>query len=903
MDLQKYISPTLPALVTLQEHPHTSSKSNNVKDHANATSGNRMQSRRDDPAAAASAKNASGSNDGTKVTTDIGKKVAEPFYVQISSGNNAAFKELSLKPVVAEWPAWLANVAPKAIEGWLPRQADSFDKIDKIGQGTYSNVYRARDRETGRIVALKKLQFNSMDAESVRFMVRQILVLRRLDHPNIIKLEGLATSHVSQRLYLVFEYMEHDLAGLIATPGFKLAEPQIKCFVQQLLHGLDHCHKNGVLHRDIKSSNLLIDSNGTLKIADFEWAISYDPNNPQPLTSHVVTLWYRSPELLLGATEYGVAVDMWSTGCIVAELFAGKPIMPGTTEVEQIYKIFELCGSPAHDYCKKSKVPDTAMFKPQRQYRRCVAETFKAFPPSAVVLIDSLLSLEPQVRGTASSALQSDFFRTEPLACDPSSLPMRPSWEDYDFRLRATPCRRGAQSFKTGNENHVTSRAANGAAQSKEHVKTSSKCKNVKDHANATSENRTQSRKDVPAAAASAKNASGSNDGCPIVTPDIGKKVVAPSDVRISSGNNAVFKELSLKPVVAEWPAWLTNVAPKAIEGWLPRRADSFDILNKIGQGTYSYVYKAQDRETGRIVALKKVQFNRTDSDSVCFMVRQIHVLRRLDHPNIIKLEAVATSRVLYSLYLVFEYMEHDLSALVATPGLKLTEPQIKCFVQQLLHGLDHYHKSGVLHRDIKISNLLIDSNGTLKIADFDWAISYDPNYPRSLTSHVGTLWYRPPELLLGATKYGVAVDMWSTGCIIAELFAGKPIMPGRTEVEQIYKIFELCGWPADDYCKKSNVPETALSMPQQQYRRCVAETFNAFPPSAVLLIDSLLSLEPQVRGTASSALQSDFFRTEPLACDLSSLPKLPPSKEYDEEPLRQQVASFFFRVENGRGN
>jgi serine/threonine protein kinase len=110
-------------------------------------------------------------------------------------------------------------------------------------------------------------------------------------------------------------------------------EYQIKCFVQQLLHGLDHCHKNGVLHRDIKGSNLLIDSNGVLKIADFGLAISYNPDNPQPLTSRVVTLWYRPPELLLGATEYGVAVDMWSTGCIVAELFSGKPIMPGRTEV------------------------------------------------------------------------------------------------------------------------------------------------------------------------------------------------------------------------------------------------------------------------------------------------------------------------------------------------------------------------------------------------------------------------------------------------------------------------------------------------------------------------------------------------------------------------------------------
>ncbi|KAJ6293057.1 hypothetical protein OIU78_025102 [Salix suchowensis] len=285
----------------------------------------------------------------------------------------------------------------------------------QIGQGTYSNVYRARDLDQKKIVALKKVRFDNLEPESVRFMAREIHILRRLDHPNVIKLEGLVTSRMSCSLYLVFEYMEHDLAGLAAHPGLKFTEAQVKCYMQQLLRGLDHCHSHGVLHRDIKGSNLLIDNNGILKIADFGLASFYDPARVQTLTSRVVTLWYRPPELLLGATHYGMAVDLWSTGCILAELYAGKPIMPGRTEVEQLHKIFKLCGSPSEDYWRKSKLPHATIFKPQQPYRRCVADTFKEFPPPALALMETLLSIDPADRGSAASALRSEVLSIHEL--------------------------------------------------------------------------------------------------------------------------------------------------------------------------------------------------------------------------------------------------------------------------------------------------------------------------------------------------------------------------------------------------------------------------------------------------------------------------------------------------------
>ncbi|KAJ7981473.1 Protein kinase-like protein [Quillaja saponaria] len=344
--------------------------------------------------------------------------------------------------VAAGWPGWLSAVAGEAIKGWVPRSANTFEKLEKIGQGTYSSVYKATDVTHQRLVALKKVRFDNLDPESVKFMAREIFVLRWLDHPNVIKLEGLIASRTSRSLYLVVEYMEHDLTGLASRPGIKFSEPQVKCYMQQLLRGLEYCHSHGILHRDIKGSNLLIDNTGTLKIGDFGLASFFDPHQRVQLTSRVVTLWYRPPELLLGASHYGVAVDLWSTGCILGELYTGKPILPGKTEVEQLHKIFKLCGSPPDDYWAKLRSSHSTVFKPPHHYRRCVPETFKELPAAAMGLMETLLSIDPANRGTAASALNSEFFTTEPIACDPSSLPKYPPSKEIDAKLRDEVARR-----------------------------------------------------------------------------------------------------------------------------------------------------------------------------------------------------------------------------------------------------------------------------------------------------------------------------------------------------------------------------------------------------------------------------------------------------------------------------
>ena len=343
------------------------------------------------------------------------------------------------------WPAWIERHAGDAIRQrrWLePRDMQSYRRLDKVGQGTYSTVYRGQDLTDGRVVALKHIRLANMDDDSLEFMAREIDVLARLgSHPSVVSLLDVACGKTKSSMYLVFEYVEHDLAGLLSVAEkHSLRLGQVKRLASQLLSALSHCHARGVMHRDIKGSNLLVSDEGTLKLADFGLA-RRTPRGMEPLTNRVVTLWYRPPELLLGARAYdGAALDAWSAGCIIAELLHFSPILPGRTEVEQLHKIFKLCGSAdAEEVAKRIELQNRALKakaggdgkkssgkedeggglavgvpSPENAYRRTVHEKFESFPPDALDLVQKLLVVDPLKRLTAAQALEHPFFTNEP---------------------------------------------------------------------------------------------------------------------------------------------------------------------------------------------------------------------------------------------------------------------------------------------------------------------------------------------------------------------------------------------------------------------------------------------------------------------------------------------------------
>jgi len=284
----------------------------------------------------------------------------------------------------------------------------NFEKVEKIGEGTYGVVYKAIDKRSNTVVALKKIRLENEDEGVPSTTIREVSLLRELsNHPNIVNL--LDVIYGNQKLHLVFEYLDQDLKKYMETA--QIASQIVKSYLYQMVKGLLFCHSRRILHRDLKPQNLLIDRSGALKLADFGLARAFGI----PIRTHtheVITLWYRAPEILLGCQQYSTPVDIWSIGCIFSEMISKQPLFPGDSEIDQLYKIFRVLGTPTEaNWAGVTELPE---YKPT--FPRWPTLSLSVVVPalvndsSALDLLTQMLLYSPGKRLSAKTILQHPYF-------------------------------------------------------------------------------------------------------------------------------------------------------------------------------------------------------------------------------------------------------------------------------------------------------------------------------------------------------------------------------------------------------------------------------------------------------------------------------------------------------------
>ncbi|KAI6250670.1 Cyclin-dependent kinase 11B [Erysiphe necator] len=350
-------------------------------------------------------------------------------------------QEPNVSPSLRELPSSKLLRFPASQWGTC-RSVENYEKLNDIAEGAYGWVSRAKEISTGKIVVLKKLKMETANDGIPVTGLREIQTLRDCDHPNILELkEVVIGDDISQirNVFLVLDFYEHDLKTLLEDMSEPFLQSEIKTLLLQIVSGTLYLHNNWILHRDLKTSNLLLNNRGVLKIADFGMA-RYFGSPPPNMTQLVVTLWYRAPELLLGTKHYDTAIDMWSIGCIFGELLSKDPLLQGKNESDQLSKIFELCGTPTEQTWPGFKRLPNARHLRLLQNPISQGSVLRArFPfltsTGSSLLID-LLSLNPTNRPTADEMLNHPFFREDPKPKSTAMFPTFPSKAGQEKRRR-----------------------------------------------------------------------------------------------------------------------------------------------------------------------------------------------------------------------------------------------------------------------------------------------------------------------------------------------------------------------------------------------------------------------------------------------------------------------------------
>lgn len=291
---------------------------------------------------------------------------------------------------------------------------DKYEKVEKIGEGTYGVVYKGRNIESGQMIALKKITLEQEEEGVPCTTIREIALLKELQHDNVVLLKDVVNTKTS--MYLVFEYLDLDLKQHMESQQLRKSPQLIKKYLYQIISGIAYCHTHRILHRDLKPQNLLIDKNTKeLKLADFGLARAFDIPIKR-YTHEVVTLWYRAPEILLGSPHYSTPVDIWSIGCIFAEMVNQKPLFPGESEIDQLIRIFSVLGTP-----NESLWPGISMLPDYSEnFPKWTPKNLKEFVPEledlGVDLLTKMLQYEPSKRINARQALAHDYFKDLTIA-------------------------------------------------------------------------------------------------------------------------------------------------------------------------------------------------------------------------------------------------------------------------------------------------------------------------------------------------------------------------------------------------------------------------------------------------------------------------------------------------------